>query len=669
MAPATKYRLLTRILLIIIGLGGIIAPSSGQSNQPYSIQAKGFYDAQERKIILRWAPLNFTTWQWANQNGGYRIERTTISSGGTPLSPEDMLSSRVTLAEGIEPLPESGWEALATAGDPPGGSEPGGATGEPTAGGDEPSDLAGIVAGCIYGDSLDVVNLTNSDFMTVMNTNLARDNRFAFSLFACDQKLSIALAAGLAYVDEGISEAAEYIYTINLRTSPQNVTVKKGTAIVSTYVGSELPAPGKPKAMAGDSAAIINWEKKDLVEYYSSYIIERSEDNGASFLKLNASPFISLNQVDEGKELNSYLDSLPGNSIEYVYRVAGISPFGIQGPYSDTVHVIGKAAPIAAVPYIHSINEVSTGELTVGWQFPANMESKVANFELYRSEEIDGKYVFVANAIPSLRVITDATPLSANYYIVKVKDTHGNYVSSLPKLGQAKDETPPAAPGGLSGSCDPSGMMIIHWAHNTEADLGGYRVYMSDQNVVDSGFVQVTNQVVLDTVFTLQVELHTLTEQMFFSVKAVDFRDNLSAPSAYLDIHRVDIIPPSPPAITKVTPKPASVKLDVSLSSSLDIVKYEFQKREENSPIWESLGEFTVANMVMTFTDSITYVKLPSRRRWYQYRLLAYDDANLVSSSDLIRAKPLDQGIRSSIQSLTATYIQTPPKTVHLQWQ
>ena len=355
MASITTHRHLPRILLIIIGLGGMIAPSSGQSNQPYSIQAKGFYDAVDQKIILRWAPLNFTTWQWANQNGGYRIERTTISSGGTPLSPEDMLSSRVTLSESIGPLPESGWEALATAGDPPAGSGPGGASGsEPTANGEETSDLAGIVAGCIYGDSLDVVNLTNSDFMTVMNTNLARDNRFAFSLFACDQKLSIALAAGLAYVDEGIPEA-EYIYTINLRAAPpNNLPVKKGTAIVSAYVGSALPPPAKPQAMAGDSAAIINWEKKDLAEYYSSYVIERSADDGATFLKLNASPFISLNQVDEGKELNSFLDSLPGNSVDYVYRVAGISPFGMQGPYSDTVHVTGKAAPIAAAPFINS---------------------------------------------------------------------------------------------------------------------------------------------------------------------------------------------------------------------------------------------------------------------------------------------------------------------------
>ena len=105
-----------------------------------------------------------------------------------------MLASKVALASSLKPLPEMQWETLPD------------------------TNLAGIVAGSIYGDSIEVVDLANADFMEVVNTNEVRQNRFGFSLFACDQNFEIAVAAGLAFVDTTAVQNMEYIYLVKLHS-------------------------------------------------------------------------------------------------------------------------------------------------------------------------------------------------------------------------------------------------------------------------------------------------------------------------------------------------------------------------------------------------------------------------------------------------------------------
>lgn len=628
------------ILIPLLAFFLLAAATTLNAQSPaYTLTAKGLYDGNQ--VVVRWAPLDFDTWNWANQHNGYVLERITIKDNGTVLSPDDMAASQITLASQLKPVPESQWQTMPD------------------------SNLAGIVAGSIYGDSLEVVNMGDASFMEVVNATEARKNRFGFSLFACDQNLDIAKAAGLAFVDTTMAANKEYIYTVRLYNLPSGATERRGAAIVSTVAGGSLPAPPKPKAIAGDSTAQISWDKRALEEHYTSYVLERSDNNGQSYQPASASPIISLSGLGEG--MNTYLDTLPQNNTVYVYRVRGVSPFGFLGPPSDTVHVVGEEPSLAVMAEITEVKEINSGTLRVTWAYPANMESVLSRFEIHRSAAIDGEYSYLGQVQPNVRVFTDANPYSANYYMIQAVDINGKYTTSLPILGQIDDTTPPAAPTGLSGACDDAGTVTVSWLPNSDGDVFGYRVYMSDQTVEDTSFVEVTGQPVRDTFFRFPVNLQSLTEQLFVLVKAVDFRENTSASSVHLNIQKADIIPPSPPSITRVVPMQKAVRLDIAPSTSADIVRYQIQIRPLNGTDWGVLAEYQTANMVSAYIDTVTFQMPIRERRWWEYRILAFDDADQVSSSQVVRAKPLDQGIRDAVQNFAALY--TPAQLgVALTW-
>ncbi len=103
----------------------------------------------------------------------------------------------------------------------------------------------------------------------------------------------------------------------------------------------------------------------------------------------------------------------------------------------------------------------------------------------------------------------------------------------------------------------------------------------------------------------------------------------------------------------------------VALSSSGNVVSYEFQRKPNGRPGWEVLLSFSPGNAVRNFTDSTASV-----RNWWDYRLLAVDDAGLVSSSKVIKAKPVDNGVRDSIQNFSGqlTGAGTDAARVLLEW-
>jgi uncharacterized protein len=633
-APRTSL-----LLALLLGGFGMLCAQSGPK---YTMEAKGIYDGNN--VVLRWAPGDFGTWNWANTHNGYNVERTTTRLNNAALTPQAMLDSRTVLATALKPLPEAQWETMPD------------------------SNMAGIVAGSIYGDSLEVIDLANADMMSVVNTTESRANRFGFSLFACDQNFDVATAAGLAFTDTSAVANAEYIYVVRLHTLPSGASQQKGTVIVSTASGGGLPAPPKPSADGGDKSALVTWDHLSMAQHYGSYAVERSSDGGQTYVKRNASAFVSLNGIGKNEEApNVYLDSLPANGVTYLYRVRGLSPFGFWGAPSDTVRVQGRPAPLGEAPDVIQIKESVPGELRVVWDFPQNLEAQISGFEVYRAERIDGAYELLSTVLPTERELTDPDPLPSNYYIVKSKDINNNRAASLPSMGQPNDAVPPASPTGLSGSCDANGTVTVSWVSNSDDDLAGYRVFMSDQSGVDSAFVQITAQPVRDTFFRFQTNLNTLARQMYFRVKAVDFRENRSPSSLPLGVQRPDVVPPSPPAITRAYPRAEDVQLAISPSSSADVTRYEIEKQDESSPTWVKLDEFSAAALPALYTDSVSYQKAESRRRWYRYRVLAYDADDNVSSSQAVRTKPLDQGIREPVQDFTAEYVSPEPH-VRLRW-
>ncbi len=171
---------------LIAALFAVIALCSSlrvgaQGNQTYEFAAKAIYDGQY--IRLRWSPGNHASWKIGIEHG-FDIERYTVRSDHNDIGMGEYEASKVVLATGLKPLPESAWQAYALA-----------------------NDLAGVAAGCLYGDSLDLLPPGQPNMGTFYNKSKESESRFGFSLFAADQDFTIAQMMGMGLVDSSDFQA------------------------------------------------------------------------------------------------------------------------------------------------------------------------------------------------------------------------------------------------------------------------------------------------------------------------------------------------------------------------------------------------------------------------------------------------------------------------------
>lgn len=588
------------------------------------------------KVVIRWAPMDFDTWKWGNTQG-YTLVRYTLIDRGEVLDGSEYEASQVELGAEMKPLPENQWESIAAS-----------------------NDLAGVAAGAIYGDSLDLLPPGPVNLMTIYNKTQERDNRFSFSLFAADQDINVAEKMGLAFTDATTEENSKYVYFITPANATSPTVVKEGFAMIETDSIMVLPAPEGLKGAPGDSTAVLQWRKNQ--DFFTSYKVERST-NGVNFSQINDLPLISASAPEGDDGTLAFADSLYANGVTFIYRVRGYSPFGLFSPPSDTVHVTGRPAPLSVLMSIKEIEETQTGELTITWEFPETEEDKVSGFDVYRAKAAEGPFSKITSTTlaASARTFVDTDPLPANYYQVRTIDENDYELSTFPRLGQPKDDTPPSAPASVFGQANASGAVTLHWTRSPEPDVMGYRVFMA--NSMNGDYAQVSSVWINDTTFLYQLNLNTLSQYIYFTVKALDFRQNQSPMSTPAQIERPDVIPPSPPLITEVTATPQGIQFSWISSSSTDVLKHEFQRKTVGTPGWTVLTQFNVEDPISGYLDSTA-----SKRKWYQYRLVAEDKSGNRGGSRIVKAKPINDGLREPIQNFDGQLVSSTPAYVLLEW-
>jgi hypothetical protein len=617
--------------LLVIGLALSCAPKL-IAQDTIRIVSKGIYTGEQ--VVLRWAPKDIESWRYSNEHG-YSLERKTLRSDGQTLTTTAFNASYVLLTSSLVALPENQWEALA-----------------------DSSDLAGIAAGSIYGDSLDMLPPEGAGLLQIYNKSLEVENRFGFSLFAADQDIKIAKAMGLAFVDTSVQAGKEYVYFIKALGT---VTTEGGFASVETDSALVTTVPSGLEALAADKAVMLQWNKDETL--FSSFVVERAVGVSGAFVQMNTSPLMYASTVEDETGKMSYLDSLVDNSTVYVYRVRGQTPFGILSAPSDTIHITGRAGPLAFLFSIREVQELNVGALTINWQSPDSLEAQMLGFDVFRSDKVDGVYSKL-NTTPlgtTVRTFEDTQPLPVNYYVVKTLDTNGYEYRTFPYLGQPVDNTPPEKPVMLTAECSPTGVVTLTWPKSSDPYILGYRVYMS--NVEQGDYAQITGTWVKDTVYKYQIEANTLSEEAYFAIKALDLHQNQSLMSDPMQVMRPDIIPPSPPVIKTVEAQSNGVYFEWELSASKDVISYTLERKELGVMQWIDVVQFSVQDSVIAYTDTTASV-----RKKYEYRLIATDDAELQSSSNIIKTKPVDTGLRHAIQNFAGQLIQSP-KSVVLQWE
>lgn len=598
-------------------------------------------------VFVRWGPANYDTWEYGNIHG-YNLIRYKIKENGIVLNDSISKLTKTILETGMKPKPASYWETLIDA---------------------DSTSMAGILASTMFGDSLDMYSGKGSKLMQVNSRNEERQTRLNSSLFVAEQSFSFAQDMGWGYIDNAVSQNSEYFYVIELNEITDTNSMNKGFTLVHTDASYVYPVPSGLYTEGKDKIGFIYLPKGVLNNYYSSFSVLRSDDNGITYHPISSLPQLSNTSAKDDEESTFYLftDTFPQNNYKYIYKIKGKTAFGTYGPLSDTVSLMGKPGPLEVVWSIDSISEPTYGKQRIFWNFPDSLENKITGFRVQRSYKPDDFTDYVSPVIAvNVRSFFDEQPLASNYYSIEAYDINGYTLVSNVLLGQPSDTVPPAKPVIANCTCTKGGRVTVSWNANTEPDLSGYKVFMAN-DILANEYTPITGFQVTDTSYQFFITNQVLNRYVYFKVKAFDNRYNPSIISEPCTVLRPDGVPPVAPVITEVKSLSKAIYISWALSVSEDADKYELQRRPKGVNAWLAVKKFDKFNPIESITDTV-----PNTRVNYDYRLVVWDESKNLSTSAIVRAKA-DVGILPPVELFSGQYIPALPhgmssKKNYLEW-
>ncbi len=589
---------------------------------------------QKNNIVLRWGTNQHIAWKYANQYG-YMVERYTLVQKGKVLSKPIII--KIT-QEPVKPQPLSAWEEIA-----------------------KKDKYAAIAAQALYGKTFDM-NVKGGQALDIVNQVQEQETRFSFAMFCADQSLDVANKMGLKLSDKFIFSGERYLYKVYTLVPKTIMNIDTGFVFVDAGKLQVLPAPLHVIAEFGDKVAMLSWDNI-YQDIYSSYYIERSSNDGASFERLNEEPYLtSTPRASQRNDKIFMMDSLPENNKNYSYRIRGKSYFGELGPPSAIVKGKGIAKP-KALPTITAVKIINNAQAILKWEFPKEMNDKIAGFQLATASSLALPLQNMGKLIPpdKREWVLDKLQTSG-YYGIKAIDAQGNEYPSAPYLVQLKDSLPPAAPSNLKGKIDTLGLVSLSWKRSPEADIEGYRVYMA--NSLAEEFSQVTSTPAKDTVFTYKISLHTLSEKVYFKIVALDHHFNISPFSSILGLARPDTVAPARPVISNCNSIDSAVVIQYLPSSSKDVVKHTLLRKAEGSDQWVRVADHDSTNKTHQYIDKGSDVKTI-----FYYTIEAKDlSGNTSVAVQPAVAKRFDNFKKPNIEKATAQADRVT-RAIVISWQ
>lgn len=488
------------------------------------------------------------------------------------------------------------------------------------------------------------------------------ENRHGFALFAADQSAPVAQALALRWVDKTVQKGEQYLYRVYPAQARRDYPIDTGFVRVEPERVLPLPKPRDLRAVFGDRTVELSWEDFYYRGLYTAYRVERSDDGGRTFRDVDGLPF--LNPLPSGSPVQRMqrLDSLPDNDHSYVFRIRGLTPFAETGPPSDTVRGKGRVAEQTLLPEIIRSEILKNGRVLLTWRLSDRKDaSLLKGFVVTRASRAEGPYQPLTRTpvLCSERNFLDTKPLPNNYYVVKALTKDHREVASLPFYVATEDSLPPAAPTGLAGQVNADGTVNLRWTANSEADLGGYRVFRS--NGPNEEFTQVTAATLRETSFLDTIPLRTLSRRIYYRVLAMDKRYNPSDFSSTLELVRPDVVPPAAPVFEAFSATDSTLELSWAPSSSEDVAIYQLFRwsgNEEKRLVMESKPGGSAG-----FRD--TGLQAGTR---YQYALWARDEAGLFSQEATLALSTTHTGVRPALEDIRVK-VDRAAKQIQLGWK
>ncbi len=586
---------------------------------------------RDHAVMLRWAPSRAGGWTLLNRTG-YVVQRREIA--------DDSASAWVDLTgEPLKPRPLEDWQRF---------------------GSDTANAYPLIAAQALYGKEFG-----NQPAVGLADKADELTNRYSFTLLAADLSYETAQYAGLAFTDRTVQPGKLYAYRI-FAAAPlvDYFPVDTGETALQTVAETAALRPVWRSIDEHERRVTLHWDKHAHQSAFTAFYIERSAD-GNRYQRLNDRPYIQFDNPALGLDNPdfTYSDSLAENYRPYWYRLVGIDAFGQLSDPSDPIQGMGRDRTPPAAPRNLQTTILDDGGVALTWE--ADDTPDLAGFLIGRSAE---------NSLSGFEPLTDA-PLAKgarrfvdrdprtdapNYYIVAATDTAKNAAVSMAAHVAFLDSIPPSPPTGLSGKIDTLGILTLSWTPSPERDVMGYIVSYSNDST--HFFTSAVDRAIPDTVFTDTLSLATLSEEIYFRVRAVDHNHNTSGESAIATVSKPDRIPPVAPQFSDFQLADRQVKLTWTPSSSKDVVRHELFRRERGQSAWESVATIPIDSAVVALVDSLFK---PDTR--YEYMVQAVDDAGLRSpESALLGVRTLRNLVAAGPTSFTVE--RSESATITIRW-
>jgi hypothetical protein len=584
-----------------------------------------------QSIILRWSPDRAGGWHVGNQIG-YFIERVEIGADST-YNPQDF--RKITEAP-IKPWPLVEWEKIA---------------------GEGKSKYAAIAAQSLYGEGYKAAGLLDKadEFQ----------NRYSFALLAADFSPETAEALGLRWEDKAVEKDKTYIYRIFLSKPYENYTVDTAYQVVNASEIEQLPEVIPSDVIENELQITFYWDRTLYEQYYSAYYIERSAD-GKKYERLNTEPYINALSSDfkGNRDIIIYTDSVPKNYKPYYYRFIGLSPFGEQSTTAKPIKAMGRDRTPPSPPTEINAEPLSATSVRISWQ-KLTEEKDMLGYIVSRSQDFEGTFkpLFSKPIKPGKMEFIDkfAVEFGSNYYMVSALDTAGNISNSIISYAMMIDSIPPAQPIGLKGTVDTTGLVTLSWKLGPEKNIKGYNVFFS--NSKDHVFTTVNNHPIQDTIFYDTIQVKTLTEEIFYTINAVDVNFSRSEMSDTLMIKRPDLIAPTSVVFADFNIDKEGITLNWINSSSTDVVEYILLRANENEDFQE-IARFPVSESRSNYKDLAV-----ESNKIYIYSMITMDDAGL--KSELAAPMKLKMRNKETLELVNELSVEknTEEKYIALNWK
>ncbi|MEM6317698.1 MAG: hypothetical protein AAF960_08510 [Bacteroidota bacterium] len=460
--------------------------------------------AYEDSIVLRWGPNTPAFWEAANEQG-YLLMRMEIGEGEVNI---DSIGR-------IYPWPQDSLSE-AIAGD----------------------DMALVAAQSLYG-AMDAPPTNMFDEASLF------ENRHAFALYAAERSKLAGDILGLRYVDRQVETGKTYTYYVN---SPASTYAMSGRSfeIENRYIPD--PTPFGFVAAPRDSSILLKWEIARNQEHFSGYFVERSDDGGQTFYRLNEQPLVFLEDDRLPLEFYSILDSTNTNEVSFVYRLIGLTSFADLSPPAEVRAQSKDRTPPPNPIFTFADLLEDTATMEIRWRI-VDYPQDFLGFQVLLGKGPEGLFDTLTNIVPqdSLRFIYRPEKYTERLHFFKVLawDTNRNAGESVARYVHYPDFLPPEPPQNVEGLIDKNGHLSLFWDHSTSNDVTGYFVYSSHDT--NSVFLPRTDYALTENFFRDTLPTHVMNEVIYYYVVAQDDNYNKSGIGEIVEIERPDFVPPMTP--------------------------------------------------------------------------------------------------------------------------